>query len=327
MQGVSVIICSYNSASRIQETLRYLSLQKTKPYLLWEIVLVDNASTDNTEQVALNYWKTLKSSIKLFIVKEPRPGLSHARKTGINHSSYDVIVFCDDDNWLSDSYLQIAFEVMQQDEKIGAAGGEGIAKSNVPLPDWFEEYKVYFACFPQAEKSGELTTPSAFLYGAGLVVRKQIVLKIYSRVKFLTSDRLGEKLVSGGDNELCYLLKLIGYKLWYDDRLKFCHFLPSQRLSENYLRNLISTMSLSSKTIIMYQYILLDKKVDGLTWLRDVLYRSRSLGFTLFHALFEKNRLRKKIIMVSDWYGLIGVLNQFGRYKKNKDRILSAIKF
>ncbi len=301
--------------------MRHLSLQETDSSLLWEIILVDNASTDNTEQTALEYWRD--SRIKLSVIKEPRPGLSHARHTGIENSIYDVIVFCDDDNWLFENYVQTAFDVIQADETIGVAGGEGIAVADGKLPDWFEEYKGYFACYPQAEKTGTLLKPAAFLYGAGLVVRKQAVEQVYKcGVKFLTTDRVGKKLVSGGDNELCYLLRLSGYKLWYDQRLKFYHYMPPQRLTQEYLLKIVSTIAQSGKKLLPYHYTLSGKKITATTWLMDVMYRLKSLCYTVLKMPFQKNKLKRKIALMSDWNSLIGVMNQFGKYKKVNESLL-----
>ena len=52
MKGISVVVCCYNSIARIGETLTYLSNQKVPADVAWEIVLVDNASTDRTADFA-----------------------------------------------------------------------------------------------------------------------------------------------------------------------------------------------------------------------------------------------------------------------------------
>ena len=99
MKGVSVIICCYNSSKRLGETLKHLSVQKINDTPC-EIIIVDNASTDNTASLARETWDALGSSIPMRIINESKPGLSHAREAGINASSYTYIIFCDDDNWL-----------------------------------------------------------------------------------------------------------------------------------------------------------------------------------------------------------------------------------
>lgn len=315
--GVSVIICCYNSASRIRETLRHLFLQKTESSLLWEIIIIDNASTDNIAQVASAYWENLNTTVKLSVVKEPVPGLSRARFTGVKSAVYDVIIFCDDDNRLFESYIQIAFDVMQSNKKIGALGGEGIAVSDKGLPDWFEEYKRYYACYPQAEKTGVLTSSSAFLYGAGLVIRKKAIEYLYSlKINFLTTDRSGDKLASGGDNELCYLLRLTGYELWYDERLKFYHYMPEQRLAREYLFRLSAAISYSSMKLILYHYALTKKKVTMVTWHSDFILRLYYLVIGILKTPTASDSMEKKVKLVGSWNALLAIVHQFGQYQK-----------
>src|SRR5258708_22362717 len=168
MNGVSVIVCCFNSSLRLHETLLHLSLQKTSESLLWEIVLVDNASTDNTKEVARRNWKEYgKSSVPLKIIDQPIQGLSFARAKGIEVSAYDILIFCDDDNWLESNYVQNAFSLVNSDLHIGALGGTGMAVNDSDLPTWFDKYKYSFACYAQGESDGELTNPTAALYGAG----------------------------------------------------------------------------------------------------------------------------------------------------------------
>jgi glycosyltransferase involved in cell wall biosynthesis len=85
--GVSVVICCYNSADKISQALTCLQEQEYDQSILWEVILVDNASDDNTAIVARQIWKHLE--IPLRILNESQKGLSNARKKGINESNYN----------------------------------------------------------------------------------------------------------------------------------------------------------------------------------------------------------------------------------------------
>lgn len=50
--GVSIVICCYNSASRLPETLQHIAEQEVAANISWEVIVVDNASTDNTQEIA-----------------------------------------------------------------------------------------------------------------------------------------------------------------------------------------------------------------------------------------------------------------------------------
>src|SRR5882757_8940798 len=104
--GVSVIICCYNSAVRLPQTLKHLAEQNVPENLLPEIILVNNASTDDTVAVATETWNRFgPKNIEFKIVNEPEPGQMHARKKGAEEARYECIIFCDDDNWLDKNYV------------------------------------------------------------------------------------------------------------------------------------------------------------------------------------------------------------------------------
>jgi glycosyltransferase involved in cell wall biosynthesis len=256
MKGVSLIICCYNSSKRLGETLKHLSVQQINN-IPAEIIVVDNASTDNTAFIARQTWDGFGVNIPLRIINESKPGLSHAREAGINASSYSYVIFCDDDNWLEQNYIATAFSIMESDSQIGASGGMGIAETEIEAPDWFEECKRGYACGSALDYAGELTENNNWLVGAGLVIRKSawITLK-KAGFETLLTDRTGTSLSSGGDLELCMVLKLAGYKLWNDNRLVYQHFIPKERLTEQYFLRLIQGCSVANVTLDAYLYVL-----------------------------------------------------------------------
>jgi glycosyltransferase involved in cell wall biosynthesis len=238
VSGISVIICCYNSASRIAETLRYLSLQKTPANLPWEIIIVNNASTDNTVQMATTEWARFnKKEIGFQIVNQPVPGLSYARAKGIEASNYDYLIFCDDDNWLFENYIHKAFKLLEIWPNAAIIGAHGLPKAEIDAPEWFDGYCGYYATGPQNNnKSGIMKGNSPYVYGAGCIVRKSVISELNNiNFKLLASGRMSEKLTSGEDVELCYAVSLLGYKIAYSSDLKFYHFIPGNRLTDRYL--------------------------------------------------------------------------------------------
>src|SRR5688500_17791752 len=96
-EGLSVVICCYNSAERLPQTLRHLAIQKYSPGLNWEVIIVDNNSLDATADVARKEWAQYSTRVPLKVVTERDPGLSAARSKGVSSASFEFIVFCDDD--------------------------------------------------------------------------------------------------------------------------------------------------------------------------------------------------------------------------------------
>ena len=96
MTSVSVIIPAYNSASTITRALQSVTAQTRAPK---EIIVVDDASTDNTREIAANF--ASMSSIPLRLITQPaNGGPSAARNAGWDAATSDYIAFLDaDDQW------------------------------------------------------------------------------------------------------------------------------------------------------------------------------------------------------------------------------------
>jgi glycosyltransferase involved in cell wall biosynthesis len=239
IHGVSVIVCCYNAAQRLPDTLRYLALQVVSFSIPWEVIIVNNASTDNTAEVAVDQWQQLNSPAQLSVVEQSIPGLNAAREKGFREAHYEFVIMCDDDNWLDKNYIQIAHEIMCAHPSIGVLGGDIQAQCEVEPPPWFVAFQQSYAVGKQGKLSGDITNQRGFIWGAGAVVRRSAWLSVLENgFQSLLTDRKGATLSAGGDAEMCMVLRLCGWKLWYDSRLFLFHFVPASRLKWSYLRKL-----------------------------------------------------------------------------------------
>lgn len=254
MKGVSVIVCCYNSSKRLPATLQHLAAQQVNSNIEWEIIIVNNASTDNTEVVAAQNLEPYKpSDLDFSIVQEPKPGLSNARKTGVKHAKYDYLVFCDDDNRLAENYINTAYRLIDATETIGAIGGYSTPVADIKLPNWIFDYEASYAFGKQGNTTGEVTE-RGYVCGAGMVTRKKIFeITVNERLPNILSDRTGKDLSSGGDYEYCQRLMLQGYSILYDESLVFQHYIPEERLTENYRKRLFQAFDESGRIIGEYR--------------------------------------------------------------------------
>jgi glycosyltransferase involved in cell wall biosynthesis len=260
MKGVSVIVCCYNSAGRIEATLKHLAHQIIPENVGMEVIVVDNASTDNTASQAREIWQRLGPDMALRIVEEPLPGLTNARQKGITEAQYNYLLFCDDDNWLDQQYVQLVAEILSSNPSIGVLGGWCQAYSEIALPEWFSEMEGFYAVGKQALHSGDVGKRN-FVFGAGMALRKGEYLKLKEAgFRHLLTDRTGTSLVSGGDVEICYMYRLAGFKIWYDERLKLIHYMPANRLQKDYLEKLKAGAAEGVKQLQVYDPYLVRKR-------------------------------------------------------------------
>ncbi|MGM0944154.1 MAG: glycosyltransferase [Bacteroidota bacterium] len=249
--GVSIIICTFNGRHRLEPTLVHALEQITS--FPFEVLLVDNASTDASGDWVREYAEKNQVTDKLRVVRESNPGLSHARMRGVTESKFSVVLFCDDDNWLSENYLEVGYAQFVDNPKLGALGGEGIPVFESEKPDWFDRFSHSYAVGDLGMKSGILPRGSA-VYGAGCFFRKAALNQLLKKGwRSILSDRKGNSLSSGGDVELCYAIQLLGNDIGFEASLKFYHFLEDRRLKWNYYINLKKGISNSFPILASYQ--------------------------------------------------------------------------
>jgi glycosyltransferase involved in cell wall biosynthesis len=264
LKGISIILCTHNGESRLTKTLEHLC--NLIPVDAVELIIVDNVSSDNTFNLC-NTYLNFNCSFQWRIVHEEKPGLVHARFKGITEALYNILLFCDDDNYLSPEYIKTGYDIIINNDKIGALGGNGRPVFYSLKPDWFDRYSYSYAVGPQAHVSGKLTTSHPEIYGAASFWRKDVLIDMYSRgFKALLTGRRGNVLVSGDDVEWCYMINLLGYEIWYDEYLLFEHVMPEGRLKWDYYLKLKKGIASGSALLFPYELLIRNKNIGLLNF-------------------------------------------------------------
>lgn len=273
MIDCSVILCCYNGKQRLRPTLEHLAKQKVEASLKWELIFVDNASTDGSAAFAEALWKEFGAVATMRVIREAKSGLIFARKAGVEAAKGKYIIFCDDDNWLKEDYLQISCKLMEQMPDVGAVGGQGIGVADVELPKQWKNWDGDYACGKIIEQSG-ICDDIRTLFGAALVVRREVLNRAFA-TPLVSVGREGEKLTGGDDQEICYRVMLQRYHLYYDERLVFKHYMPEGRLSEAYHTKMIEGFLAMVPMFEKYRMAIVAQRNHGVKryveWLRRVL--------------------------------------------------------
>lgn len=233
----------------------HLAQQKVSADLSYEVIIVDNASTDNTAEFAMSYWETLNTNVPLHIVHEETPGLVYARICGVKAAKTELLIFCDDDNWLREDYVQNAVDLMKANPMIGALGGQSVLAPGIEAPDWWEEHQGNYAVGKQLPETG-CANKRGFVYGAGLVTRKSLAMKIFDpEYPLLLTGRKGNQCLSGEDWEYCQRMLLLGYDLYYSEDLFYWHDVAVGRLTIDKLHELLYSFEFGKSIGEKYNYI------------------------------------------------------------------------
>lgn len=116
---ISLVICTRNRANQLALCLK--SLLQIECDYPWELVIIDNGSTDNTSNVIEQFQGFFSGQSTMLV--EDTPGLARARNRGWRAASGEIIAFTDDDCYPDIKFLQNYIECFAEDSRLGFIGG------------------------------------------------------------------------------------------------------------------------------------------------------------------------------------------------------------
>lgn len=135
---ITATISTYNRERYLPQVLASLKRQ-TLDKSLFEIVIVNNNSPGNTEEISKQFISE-NDDLKVTYHLETNQGLSFGRNRGIAEASGDYITFIDDDAFLADNYLEKIYNYFKQDSSIAAIGSKILLHYEDLIPDWENKY-------------------------------------------------------------------------------------------------------------------------------------------------------------------------------------------
>lgn len=116
---MSVIVCTRNRSAALMLLLEHLQRLEVPPGVRWELVVVDNGSSDDTPALLAS----LETSLPMRIVREAMPGLSRARNAGLAVARGQVLLFTDDDCVPDPKWLAAVYDEFRRAPTLGVLGG------------------------------------------------------------------------------------------------------------------------------------------------------------------------------------------------------------
>lgn len=165
---ISVIVCTYNRAKLLDNCLASLCEQHLDSDL-YEVIVVDNNSKDNTFDVVATY---MEENRKIRYVTEENQGLSYARNRGCGEARGEYLVYIDDDVIAPPEYLSNVLEVIKNHEP-DILGGPACPYYTEEKPRWFRDsYEIR----KSAQESGFSKT--CRVTGGNFIIKKNILIEI-----------------------------------------------------------------------------------------------------------------------------------------------------
>jgi cellulose synthase/poly-beta-1,6-N-acetylglucosamine synthase-like glycosyltransferase len=251
---ISVVVPTHNRSRILPRALSHIAEQRVPKDLRWEVILVDNGSTDGTAELAPGMWPA-DAPVELRVVREPKLGLTHAHVRGFAEARGELVTWVEDDTWIAPDWVEIAWRTMEENPEVGACGGFNEPVCEGGAPAWFNAVQASFGTGPQGRARGDYTDDPTYLWGAGMTVRRRAWLHlIEGGFRPGLVDRQGTKnYSSGGDVEISFALRLSGWRLRFEPSLRLRHVLPRERLDWAYLRRLTRGQGAASPGLDPYR--------------------------------------------------------------------------
>jgi len=230
---ITVLVCTYNRCQTLKKTIESVAAQTLSNSLAWEILIVDNNSTDQTRQEVEALQRRFPERIRY--VFELEQGISHARNTGIREARGEILAFIDDDEMADAKWLEILTSNLHGGQWAGA-GGRVVPPSNFSPPRWLSilgsPIGGPLAVFDPALEAGPLSEPP---FGANMAFRREVFDKWGG---FRTDlGRTGKNLISNEDTEFGRRLMGAGLRLRYEPSALTYHPVEESRLHTSYFLN------------------------------------------------------------------------------------------
>lgn len=133
-QIFSVVVCTYNREDLLADCLQSLACQTFNP-AQYEVIVVDNNSSDNTPKVAADF---MAGKANFRLLTEPEQGLSHARNKGLAEARGEYVAFIDDDARAPKDWLETAARIVA-DHSPAIFGGPALPIFGCETPVWYKE--------------------------------------------------------------------------------------------------------------------------------------------------------------------------------------------
>jgi glycosyltransferase involved in cell wall biosynthesis len=236
MTMLSLVVCSRDRRDALRRLLE-AAARWTRPGIDWELVVVDNGSTDGTGSMVEEVAPRL--GLPARVVREERPGHSRARNAGIAAARGDLVGFTDDDVEPEPGWLAAAVEVARRREHL-AFGGRVIARWTGAPPVWLTTegpYRVTGGAvldYDHGERERECDETMFVPVGACMFFRREV----FTRLGGFREDlgRQGPGLISADDSEMFFRVRDAGHPVLYAPSVVVRHPVDPARVTRAYHR-------------------------------------------------------------------------------------------
>ena len=306
---VEVGICTWNRAKLLDQTLMSMRALRIPSDVEWELVVVNNHSTDNTEEVIARH----EEHLPIRRLWEPTLGKSTALNTAIDAMRGDLILWSDDDVIIDPDWLAEYASAAQRYPDAAFFGGTIEPWFEVDPPPWTTAAWNRISTVYAARDVGDEEFPvdaTTLPFGANWAIRTEV------QRRFRYDCRLGRVGPNDVRGEECAILRQMladGIKGHWIPQAKLQHFIPKERLTLEYVRQFYYGIGQTAALLKRRKKISQTK-----LWLRKAYYRLRvamyEMQYRLYRHIASPSRWIKKMSGASYSAGKLASLSAPGTF-------------
>lgn len=229
---ITVAICTWNRCELLWQTLEQLTRLAVPPNVEWDLLVINNNSTDATDEVLASF----ESRLPLRRVFEPQAGLSNARNRAVREAAGDYILWTDDDVLVDEQWLTEYHRAFQSWPEAAVFGGVIEPWFDGTPPDWlpriFKQVASAYAARDLGEEPFALTS-RLIPYGANYAIRTR------EQSRYLYDTNLGlrpDSKMGGEETTLIRAMLADGLTGRWVPTARVRHYIPAARQTLGYLR-------------------------------------------------------------------------------------------
>jgi glycosyltransferase involved in cell wall biosynthesis len=323
---LSIIIPSHNRAALVTQAVRS-AFALCYPAERYEIIVVDNASTDSTPEMVEALQEEARGKV-LRYVREDSLGLQNARHAGARAAKGKILLFTDDDATFDRGWARAHAEAFARHKEMVASGGPVRPIWETDPPQWLLDYISESKIFPILSLMEPHTefciNLNGFFFGVNMAIRRDILFELGG----FNPESFGDIWLGDGETGLNRKLWKRGLLIGYVPDAVVYHHIPPERMTVDYFRR---RMANEGACLVYANYHhgipawpRLLRSIAGLTvhnfdgWIKAFLLRDRndqraldiqtqsaktqSQVKYLMRLLYDKNL--RSLVLKQDWLSL-----------------------
>ncbi|MFV0365926.1 MAG: glycosyltransferase [Mangrovibacterium sp.] len=292
MIEISAIISTYNRAQYLPGLFESI-LQQNIDSSRYEVVLVNNNSTDDTE-AQCQVFMAAQPNLRVKYCVETQQGLSFGRNRGIKESEGKYLTFLDDDAVLTPNFFEQTILFLDAHPKVSAVGGKILLKYIDHKPAWYNPYLAsLLGFFDRGDKQEAFTND--YFRGSNMSFCADVFVR---HEAFNTKlGRVGRQLYGNEEKELFYRLQSGGEEMWYVPTAVVLHLVPFERTTSAFIRKQGIGTGISQKQHAQVQ----GHMAEGIALGKEVLKWIATLGLAVIYAFQLKFAVSRMLIRFRAW--------------------------